>query len=362
MRLDATPRPAQSPPIVADHPGTPAPGRERAFDRLAALFADGEWPTERVLRRRAADRNPFMSANVALILERCGTLPEVLARQMAAARTRMTAHMDRHLVYHWPLEDGISRMSDAPFIGRLPFMQLSPDADCTSLVHLARHDTAHLDAVLDELVFYRALGPRFRLPAFQASLPGAAHSFLTWFPPRERCTDGKLETVDLGADCNILWYLAAHDRLGVPGAAQTLAFVTACVKEELILRQPFRVSPYYPSPAVQLFLLARTAVWGKVEPLRALTPELQRLIGGCPVRSTMDVLCRAAAAKLLGASGSYAIAVPDGHGAFYAGPLLMWPLQRWAALEPLAAAPRTHWAFRGEALEWALYCWLTAAS
>src|SRR6185436_506821 len=150
---------------------------------------------------------------------------------------------------------GRSAMANAPLLWRNRLVEISPDADCTTIVQLVRRDPGIDDAILDDLAFYRADGERFRLPRFQKALPSARGSFLTWFPPRELCHSGKLETIDAGADANILWYLASIGRLDAPGTTETLGFVTGVVRSGYVLRRPFRVSMYYPDAAVLLYLI-----------------------------------------------------------------------------------------------------------
>ncbi|MFI5279806.1 MAG: hypothetical protein ACHQU1_04880 [Gemmatimonadales bacterium] len=342
------------PPLMSDR------GAALAERRLTGLFQHGEWTSERVWLRSHQDRNPFMSANILLILERCGAPGDALQRQMESARARLASYRQGHRAWHWPLREGRSAMANAPMLWRHRWVEISPDADCTCLVQLARREPGMDDAILEDLAFYRADGERFRLPAFQRSLPGAAGSFLTWFPPRERCHSGKIETVDAGVDANILWYLGTTSRLDAEGAAETARFLTETVRTGLVLRAPFRISMYYPKSAVLLFLISRAAVWGEVPALLALKAELLGQLAECPARSPLEMLCRDAAIRLwTGTRASDApIPTPSGTDAFYVGPLLAWPLQRCAPLLGVAAQRRTHIQFRCEALEWALYLWL----
>jgi hypothetical protein len=339
-------------------------GAATAEARLLALFQDGEWATDRAWLRRHRDQNPFMSANIVLILERCLTSDPALARAMGAAKRHLATYRHGHQAFHWPLRQGRSAMADAPPLWRHRWVEISPDADCTCLIQLARRDAGMDDAILEDLAFYRADGERFRLPAFQRSLPAVTGSFLTWFPPRAQCRPGKLETVDGGADANILWYLAARGKLDAPGAAETIAFLVEVVRHGLALRSPFRVSMYYPRPAVLLYLISRAAVWGEIRALLALRDQMLAQLAQCPTPSTLETLCQAAAARLWNDSSATRadLPIPTGQGAFYVGPLLAWPLQRFAPLASLAAQPLTQIGFRCEALEWALYLWLHQAS
>lgn len=333
-----------------------------AHERLAALFHDGAWTTERrALGTTRRDTNPFMSANIVLILERCGPDHPGLRPLVTEAKARMAAYRAGHRAYYWPLTRGRSRISDAPLLGRLPQLQLSPDADDTCLVQLARRDAGLDDAICADLAHYRADGTRFRLADFQRRL-GAEGSFLTWFPEPERCRPGKLETVDVGVSANILWYLGATGRLATPGVAETIAFVTGAVRRRLVLEAPFRLSLAYPSPVLLLYHISRAAVWGNVTALEVLRSEILEQLRACPVRSAVEGLCRAATARLWNGAGDaapYPVPAPDGRGAFYVAPFLAWPLQRWAALERLAGHRVTRWDFSCEALEWALYLWLS---
>ncbi len=339
-------------------------GAAPAERRLLALFQDGEWISERGWLRRHPDRNPFMSANILLILERCGASGEALVRQMDLARAQLATYRRGHQAYHWPVSGARSAMANAPPLWRHRWVEISPDADCTCLVQLARRDAGMDPPILDDLAFYRADGERFRLPAFQRSLPAAAGSFLTWFPPRERCRSDKIETVDAGVDANILWYLGTTGRLDAPGAAETTRFLAEVVRQGLAIRAPFKVSMYYPRPAVLLYLISRAALWGEVPALLALKADLLAQLARCPVRSTLETLCREAAMRpwIRPSESGATPPIPDGADAFYVGPLLAWPLQRFAPLERVAAYPSTHIRFRCEALEWALYLSLQDAA
>ena len=332
-----------------------------ATERLAALFEDGEWASERVWLQRHRDRNPFMSANIALILARCGEPGATLARLVESARSHLRTFRVRHQACHWPVEGGRSAMANAPVLWRHRWALISPDADCTCLVQLARRDPGMDDPILGDLGYYRADDDRFRLPAFQRSLP-AAGSFLTWFPPKDRCHSGKLETVDAGVDANILWYLGTIGRLDAPGADETAQFLAAAVRSELVMRSPFRISMYYPKPAVLLYLISRAAVWGDVPALLALKTDLLAQLARCPARSSLERLCRDSAIRLWGGRPGDHPPTPTGEDAFYVGPLLAWPLQRLAPLEPIAERRWTHIRFRSEALEWALHLWLEQAA
>ncbi|MFI5208216.1 MAG: hypothetical protein ACHQU8_07730 [Gemmatimonadales bacterium] len=303
-----------------------------------------------------------MSANIALILARCGGASATLAGVIESARSHLQAYRVGHQACHWPVEDGRSAMADAPLLWRHRWVEISPDADCTCLVQLARREPGVDDAILDDLAFYRLDGERFSLPVFQRSLPAAAGSFLTWFPPKERCHSGKVETVDAGVDANILWYLGTIGRLDAPGADETARFLEAVVRSELVMSAPFRISMYYPKPAVLLYLISRAAVWGDVPALLALKADLLAQLARCPARSSLERLCRESAIGLWGQRRSESPPTPTGEDAFYVGPLLAWPLQRFAPLEGVAARSWTQIRFRSEALEWALHLWLQQAN
>jgi len=331
---------------------------QTAQRRLVALFEDGEWITERRMRSPRRDRNSFVSANVLLTLDRCRVTAPDLREAMATARAHLRAYRLGHHAHYWPLRHGRSTIANSPF-SRFRFMQLSPDADSTSISHLALPDPAAVAPILDDLAFYRARAP-FRLPAYQAGLPGVSGSFLTWFPDRAACRQGKLETVDVGVDAHALWFLASASAGDAEGAAETLAFVSEVIRRGLILTHPFRVAPNYASPAVVLYLIARAAVWGGIPGLLDLRGACVAQLDRCPARSALERLCLAAARRLWGAPpgpGDQAI-TPDGRGTFYIAPMLSWPLQRWAALEGLAAHPATQVTFSSEAFEWALWLWL----
>jgi hypothetical protein len=121
---------------------------------------------------------------------------------------------------------------------------------------------------------------------------------------------------------------------------------------------------YYPSPAVLLYLVSRAAVWGDIPALLALKAPVLAQLARCPAGSVLDLLCRESALRLWGGASGYQmdIPTPTGEGAFYVGPLLAWPLQRFAPLQRVATHGSTHIRFRSEALEWALFHWLQQAA
>jgi len=351
-------RPPDRDPDRSAHGCRPARPVAGAAERLSRLFADGEWATRREWLRTRSDRNAFVSANILLILERCGTLPDALAHQAVEARRRLATYRVGHRAYFWPLAGTRSTMADAPPLWRHRLLVLSPDADDSALVQLVLKDAGFDDPLISDLATYRASPPRFALPAFQRHL-GAEHTWLTWFPGPERWHDHKLETVDLGVDANVLLYLGTIGRLDAPGTAETIAFVAESVTSGRVAREPFRVSLSYPRPVLLLYLVARAAAWGDVAALRALDGAIVDQLRTSRIDSTVELLCRETALRILGAPPmARSLPTPDGRGAFYVWPLLGLPLQRAPMLLPLAAAPVTHVRFTSEALEWALRLWL----
>lgn len=331
-----------------------------------SLLENNEFPTTRRYLRRVPDRNPFISATILLILNKCRSIPPEFAPHLAAVKAQITAYQKEHLTYHWPLVNGKSRIANAPFLGALPQLALSPDADCSALQIMALDQSERVDALCQELAFYRADEGNFRLAEFQRIIPHWENSFLTWFPPKELCHSRKLESVDLSVNANVLWFLSHMDRLGTAGAVESLNSICATLKTDLILEKPFVLSPYYPKPLLILYMISRAAEFGNIKELQAAKSDILRLRELCkPPRNSMEALLHGA---ILAHNGETELATryldqfesfTQKRGAYYVLPFLSALALRVPAATRLAASPLTHWRFESEALQFALAHWLT---
>lgn len=264
--------------------------------KIIDLFDGNEWQSQRRYLTRRGDRQPFMSASVIAILGRCRNLHPALTAQIDACRTHLPRYQRGHLAYFWPVVNGMSRMPSAPVLSRFKLFAADPDADTVCLQQLALNQEQHYRKIAEELIYYRLDGSRFRPPHFQQKLPAMENSFLTWFPPRLPAGQSRVESVDAGVDANILWFLGVTGQLEIPGTAETMKFLETVVRSELILSDPFRISMYYPFPAVLLYLISRAVRWGKLKKLYSLKGKMLELIRSVQPDSAFDRLCLAGAA------------------------------------------------------------------
>ncbi len=296
--------------------------------KIIDLFDGNEWQSTRRYLTRRRDMQPFMSATVIAILSRCRNLDPVLTAQINACRRHLPTYQKGHLTYFWPVVNGISRMPNAPILSRFKLFAADPDADTVCLQQLALNREEHCRKIAEELVYYRVDGSRFKLPHFQQKLPATANSFLTWFPPRLAAGQSRVESVDAGVDANILWFLGITGQLQIPGAAETTNFLKTVVHSELVRTDPFRISMYYPFPAVLLYLISRAVHWGKLKELYSLRSKMLELIGSIQPGSAFDRLCLASAALHWGEKELAAgIAGNLLHSCDYPeAPIFVWPI------------------------------------
>ncbi|HQV31220.1 MAG TPA: hypothetical protein PKV71_05055, partial [Calditrichia bacterium] len=336
---------------------------EIALQHLQRLFAEDHWPTTRRLVATREDPQPFVTANILAILRRTSLPGDIFDNLMKRTRPFLAGFQAGHRVYHWPLRNGVSAMANSRLWGRIPALRLSPDADNTCLQQLALREEKWYPAILEDLKYFRATSPPFRLPAIQAGFPRVEGSFLTWFPPMEQCRDPKLETVDLGVNANILWFLGETGQMETRGAAQTAALVRELTEEGFYRREPFLASPYYPLPAVLVYLLSRAIRWGNLRELEDLGPVLMRHAADIRPNSGFEWLCLANSAALWQSEAlaatwlDNALAHPRMLSPFYVAPLAFPLAQRFTPFKAIAQSPLTHLKFESEALFWAMLFW-----
>ncbi len=336
----------------------------KIIQRLNSLFVENEWITERCYLRRLVDNQPFVSANIIVTLEHCRLQDDTLLQNLILARNGLKRYQKDHLTYHWPFKGGKSRMPNALLLGRLDALAISPDADCSCLQQIALQEHEMIPKVAEELVFYRVDNRRFRLPEFQAVLPKANGSYLTWFPPKSQCHNKKLETIDVAVDANILWFLGKFGMLDLPGCTETVNFLRAILKTDLICTAPFKLSQYYPYPAIILYLISRAIVWGNLSLLQDKRARILSLANTIKPGSFLDHLALAAVGCLwndttLMDKYRFRYDVREMRKSpFYVLPIIAAPVQYWAPLENIARQGWTHMKFVSEAFQLALMLWL----
>ncbi len=341
-----------------------APDQRRAEEYLLRCFDGREWMTWRKYWRYRRDFTPFSSANVLAILQHCRIDRPELHAAIRRCREHLPVYQQDHLTYHWPLQAGQSRIGNSRLLGRFEKFQLSPDADNTCLQQVALQSNQWLEEIREELIFYRVDQTRFQLTPVQRNLPDTEGSYLTWFPPRKFCRPGKIETIDLGVDANILWFLGRFDCLDTPGAEETIRFVRTAVSRELAIEKPFLVSQYYPFPVILLYLISRAAVWGKIEALYPLRATILGQLRKLAPRTALEWLCYQSVGLLWDAGDMLANAPAltaerlEQRDPFFVLPFLAPALHKRPELLPLARSPRFWVEFSSPAVKWAMRLWI----
>ncbi len=326
--------------------------------QLCLRFDGQTWDCQRVLLNAVPEHNQFITANILVILSHCTIRTPELHAIIQTAKQHLLQYQCEHQVYHWPLKHGLSLPDNAPYLSQFGLMKLDPDADCTAFQALALNDVTHIDTIVKDLEFYRLHHARFRLPKFQHQvLPNAEGTFLVWFPPKERCVQGKLEQLDIVVQAHVLWLLQRFNCLECHGRNETLAFLRQVISSELILKNPYAVSPYYPFPLVILYALSRAIVWGKIDALHDLRECILKMTRQVSPTNDLERLCLASIGKFW--NDQVLQATFPSHplrkmktGAFYvasnAHPCFEWLSRcRWTRFE-----------FHSEALQWAMLKWL----
>lgn len=326
--------------------------------KLLSLFDGEEWDCARVLLNAVPEHNQFITANILTILSHCTIHSPRLLSTIETAKHNLARYQHRHQVYHWRLQEGLSLPDNAPYLNALRLMTLDPDADCTAFQALALDNPLHIKAIVQDLAFYRLDYARFRLPDFQrAHLPNAKGTFLVWFPLKAKCVHQKIEQLDIVVQAHILWLLQRFHQLDCSGRSETIAFLKAVIESDLILENPYAVSPYYPFPLVILYALSRAIVWGKIDALYDLRDRLLEMTRQIAPTNDLERLCVASVGKYWN-DESLQASVHSGSffkmktGSFYAAtnahPYFEWlSRSRWTRFE-----------FHSEALQWAMLKWL----
>lgn len=326
--------------------------------KLLSRFDSEEWDCTRVLLNAVPEHNQFITANILTILSNCTIHTPELLTTIETAKRCLNQYQRGHQVYHWRLNNGLSLPDNAPYLNALRLMKLDPDADCTTFQALALDDPSHLDGIVQDLEFYRLDRVRFRLPDFQrTALPNADGTFLVWFPPKAHCVNQKIEQLDIVVQAHILWFLQRFKRLDCNGRKETLAFLKAVIESDLILKNPYAVSPYYPFPLVILYALSRAIVWGKIDALYDARDRLLSMTRRVSPTNDLERLCIASVGKYwndeaLQATLRWDLSFNMKTGPFYAA------TNAHRYLEWLSRLRWTRFEFHSEALQWAMLKWL----
>ena len=259
---------------------------------LCGLFENGEWDSSvsyYFLKKTGISDSCFKS-NIIAILQNCQISHERLKYHLLTAVKSASVYRKGHLAYFEPLIDGKPTLFGSKLLARI--FGLSPDADCSCLLQMVNEDAQNVDMLVEELVFHRIDNERFRLIGNQKEkLPGAENTFVTWFPGKRNTNCPKLETIDLSVDANILWFLSRTGNLSIPGAEETLRLIENTVNSDLILKDPFVVSPYYPNPSIILYIISRGIIFGKLEALYHLKDKILDLNAACAIKSNLEAMC-----------------------------------------------------------------------
>ena len=269
-------------------------------ERLVELFSNGEWITTRKYFRRVEDRNPFISASIISILDKCTIQSKKLINTIEKSKYHIKSYQKDHLTFHWPLKNGKSMMPNSTFLGKLKSLELSPDADCSVLQQIAINNPKHIKNLVSELEFYRYDNDRFKLSKQQSEISENVYgSFLTWFPPKEHCHSKKIETVDIVVQSNILWFLGQNDLKDTKGVSETRSFIVDALFNKTLMTNPYRFSPYYPFLSVILYSIVRVAVWGNYSFILNYTDKITELALQVEINNSTDLLCLMSIEKLL---------------------------------------------------------------
>lgn len=333
-------------------------------DRLKQLYQSNKWAAKRSLIRSIDDDTAFISNNVILILEKCDIIDDELNSYISEAKAKNAKFQRDHLSYHWPLISGHSVLPNARVLNRFSSLYLSPDADCSSLQQLVQSD-GHLDAVCKELTYYRLGNNDFELMKYQRKLPNTRGTFLTWFPEDWRQAREKRENIDLSVQANILFLLSSKGRQTLKGYQETVAFVKEVLATDLIIRQPFVLSSYYPTPLLILYMLSRAIDWGQISELQDQKGQILNLLKKTQIKSGLDLVLAQSICKhcddlelIKEFQDRFQLKKLKTNDSFYIAPLALPLVQNHPLFLALAKQKWTQFHFHSEAIRLALQLWL----
>ena len=342
------------------------PSASTVIDRLIELYHRDGWVTKR--------RHPFgitfrercscYPLTVLLILQHCDVWQTDLAQISQEIIADLSRFRQRHLTYYWPLKDGQPTFFHSAILGKA--LNMSPDADDSCLHQLVDPQPQFHDDLAEKLAECRVGTGQFVFsPAQKRRLPQADGSFMTWLPPPLAEGKYQLETVDLGVDGVVLSFLKSINRYDIPGVAETENAIRLTLDSDLILRDPFVVSPYYPNSATILYLLARAIVWGKLEGLSGSLDRIRMLARSITPRNTLDILCLTSVGLLLDdAVLAQYIASLDISEGMKVDPYFIghFGLGTFSWTFDLVRLPLMQFQSSSEALQWAMLLWIVENS
>lgn len=332
--------------------------------QLTRLCFGKEWITERVYLRRIRDRQVFVNSNILAILKKCNIENPLLKQQIKSVSGSFGNYQHEGLTYFWPLKNGRSVMPNSRLFSRLKMFDLSPDADVSSLYRLATGEHNRLAEFCQALEFYRAGINNFVVPADQQNLAGIEKTFLTWFPPKPKCVTPRIEPVDAAVQANILWFLFEFRLNEIQGTEETIKFLQEIVKSGLILADAFRISHYYPDPAIIIYLLSRAIVWGKIDRMWQLRSEILAQAAEIRPRTQLQKQCLVSVYLLWNEKAKAREMLETGSsdlnktGTFYVAPFLAPLMIRSSRFKRLAAHQFFQVKFESSALNLALMLWM----
>jgi hypothetical protein len=323
-----------APGLEGADPGSPL---ERTIDFLSAnqvqqpvdLIVDGarvvdfpgDWPQRFSLRGvdsfRVRDVSPFTVAFIHHALTSLEANRRVLhlnQRQLGAARTMRQRAVgfikrfesaagapDAGTIAFWPYDTDpatpdplltflLTAWLQGPILGgqRVPInlpiypstLAIPSDADVTATSYAALGDDAVFDggagsSVAFERFFvdWRDVGivPRRLNPSW---LPPASGAFLTWLTYRDQQLPRFPNDVDLVVNANVLFSLARHHHLDVPGVIEAVDLINFATGLGLHRNHMNEVSDYYPDNLAFHYVVSRAFHEG---PVPALAPAVQIL-------------------------------------------------------------------------------------
>lgn len=270
-------------------------------ERIAGAAGSEGWPSVVHLsrwRRPFTDRECFTNANIILTLRRCRWAASVAERMTEPVQNLINACRLGHLTYIWPLKRRRPTCFHSVLLGRA--VNYSPDADGSCLTRLVDRDEALARALAGDLARHRFDQVHFTLVQGQRRLrPFVDDTFTTWFPPYPRGRP-RPETADVVVDAHVLWFLSEYRLTDLEGVAATIHFIRWVVGSGLVIADPFLVSPYYPYPAVILYMLSRAIVWGGLAELKDCRPGILAAAERLDARSALDRLLLASVGCLWG--------------------------------------------------------------
>jgi hypothetical protein len=263
--------------------------------KLLFLIENNEWDTKRTFFQTKNDKNPFISASILAILNHVKLKNIELIQKIRDVRSHLTSYQKEHFVFHWPFnKNGKSAISNSCILGKIKYLQIDPDADCSVMQQLALNQKNHHENLNKSLEFFRFTKNKFRLSKQQSKY--AEHrSFLTWFPEK-KSYENKLETIDFVVQANILWYLGENN-YEISGKKETLNSLIRQLHHPLFQKNSYRFSPYYPFVFMQLYAFTRTAFWGNYEILKNEINFVLDIAKNAKVKNHSDALYLLSIAK-----------------------------------------------------------------